>query len=316
MKTGNQSRLDLSLLENVLDLRGKKTFRCPACAEEGHDRAGNHGVLFQDGRFSCVRDPGHRVRIWELVGIREDLDHEERLRMKRQSLERRREKRAESTAAEAVRSAMPALVEGWRWDPADVWESSPTRPDEGADDPRSFLAALFGPDDIVWTGKVTSTGGSRHRDRWRTMRAWFDAGLSEIGPFVSPGTWREGVDSRRAENVLEDRYVVLDFDKIPTEGREPADDAEKARLVDEALACARWLREDRRWTLRAILRTGSKSLHCWFEHPGEACLAELRKNLPLLGIDPSLIGHPEHPCRLPGQVHEKTGLLSRTLWLR
>jgi hypothetical protein len=28
-----------------------------------------------------------------------------------------------------------------------------------------------------------------------------------------------------------------------------------------------------------------------------------------------LIGHPGHPCRLPGQRHTKTGGISRVLWL-
>jgi hypothetical protein len=34
-----------------------------------------------------------------------------------------------------------------------------------------------------------------------------------------------------------------------------------------------------------------------------------------LGIDAGLVGRPEHACRLPGQRHEKTGNMSRVLWL-
>jgi hypothetical protein len=45
-------------------------------------------------------------------------------------------------------------------------------------------------------------------------------------------------------------------------------------------------------------------------------LKSLRPVLDPFGIDGSLIGHPEHPCRLPGQVHAKTGKMSRVLWLR
>jgi hypothetical protein len=46
-----------------------------------------------------------------------------------------------------------------------------------------------------------------------------------------------------------------------------------------------------------------------------AVLQSLRNTATALGIDAGLIGRPEHPCRLPGQCHEKTGGLSRVLWL-
>lgn len=47
--------------------------RCPACAEIGQDRQGNHLILYDNGRFGCVkyqRTEGieHRKRIFQLVG--------------------------------------------------------------------------------------------------------------------------------------------------------------------------------------------------------------------------------------------------------
>jgi len=49
--------------------------RCPACAEEDRDNLGNHLIVFPDGRFGCVVNPGedddsseHRKRIFALVG--------------------------------------------------------------------------------------------------------------------------------------------------------------------------------------------------------------------------------------------------------
>ena len=45
--------------------------RCPACAEEGHDRKGEHLIVFSDGKFGCVKHQGdnaHNRRIWQLVG--------------------------------------------------------------------------------------------------------------------------------------------------------------------------------------------------------------------------------------------------------
>lgn len=45
--------------------------RCPACAEAGQDKAGDHLVIFPDGAFACVANQGdraHRRRIWQLAG--------------------------------------------------------------------------------------------------------------------------------------------------------------------------------------------------------------------------------------------------------
>jgi len=69
-------------------------------------------------------------------------------------------------------------------------------------------------------------------------------------------------------------------------------------------------------SLSAILWTGSKSLHIWFEMPPEDHVAALTESMATLGIDPSLIGKPEHPARLPGVIHKKTGKRSQTLWLQ
>ena len=71
--------LDLSRMEKVRR-RGINTIaRCPACAEAGDDRKGEHLFINDGGRFGCVLYPGtdgqiHRQRIFELVGAKEMPD--------------------------------------------------------------------------------------------------------------------------------------------------------------------------------------------------------------------------------------------------
>lgn len=63
--------LDLSKLECVRSLPGKIIARCPACAEAGGDKRGNHLVIYPDGQYGCVAHQGdkrHRKRIMRLVG--------------------------------------------------------------------------------------------------------------------------------------------------------------------------------------------------------------------------------------------------------
>jgi hypothetical protein len=68
--------LDISKLEKV-KRRGLNTIaRCPACAESGDDRKGEHLFINDAGQFGCVLFPGqdgqqHRQRIFELAGVKE-----------------------------------------------------------------------------------------------------------------------------------------------------------------------------------------------------------------------------------------------------
>jgi hypothetical protein len=308
--------LDLQKLENVRRLEGKITARCPVCKEEGSDRTGNHLVLFDDGKFTCIVDSAHNRGIFKLVGISSNFSSDLAWSYKRRKDARRQRLMAKESARrmEKAKACLSGLVEKWRWTNEDVWESSPSRPDASIDDPRFFLGALFSPDDLVWTGCVHQSGKEVYLDRWRTVEVWRDAPDREIGPYVAPATWNPGTFGRCRRNVKSVPYLVLDFDG--PKGWKPNDAEELAHHREFSLAITRWLREDRHWNLAAIVWTGSKSIHAWFEHPGEDLLTPFRETLPLLGIDPSLIGHPEHPCRLPGQVHEKTKNVSRVLWLR
>jgi hypothetical protein len=65
--------LDVSKLEKARELAGGMVqARCPACAEGGHDRTGEHLRIYPDGRFGCCvhpKDGGHRKRIFALVGV-------------------------------------------------------------------------------------------------------------------------------------------------------------------------------------------------------------------------------------------------------
>ncbi len=64
--------LDRTRLERVVELGdGLHRARCPACAEAGGDRKGQHLRLYRDGKFGCCVHPGdkeHRARIFALAG--------------------------------------------------------------------------------------------------------------------------------------------------------------------------------------------------------------------------------------------------------
>lgn len=70
--------LDVSKLERVRCCDRKTIARCPACAEAGDDRKGEHLAINANGSFGCIIYPGdspdakaHRKRIFALCGNRE-----------------------------------------------------------------------------------------------------------------------------------------------------------------------------------------------------------------------------------------------------
>jgi hypothetical protein len=67
--------LDVAKLEKVRELAGGITqARCPACAEGGNDRTGEHLRIYPDGKFGCCvhpKDGEHRKRIWALAGCKQ-----------------------------------------------------------------------------------------------------------------------------------------------------------------------------------------------------------------------------------------------------
>lgn len=306
--------VDLSRLEKArLFPDGKITARCPACAEEGRDRTGNHLVIFPSGKLACVADPAHWWRVRELVGVSEHKKPAPRPERNRDEQARRNRDQERKKLEAFARENRPDILRRYHWHPADLWEDSPTRPNDAADDPRVFLTSLFPPSAIVWTGSVFDSG-ERHRNRWRSVCDWFDSPLEELGPMTTPATWKPETVSRSQGAIASAPFVVLDFDG--QEGRKPATAPELETHLSESLALVRWLKDRLRWRLAAILTTGGKSIHAWFEDPGPACLESLRPTFAPFGIDGGLIGHPEHPCRLPGQIHSATGKRSRVLWLR
>ena len=131
---------------------------------------------------------------------------------------------------------------------------------------------------------------------------------------VSPAIWKLGTVSRIGANVASCPYVVLDFDGF--DGIAPKTPSEIKAHVAASLALIRWLREGLHWELAAMIWTGSKSIHAWFHSPPQDVLKSLKDTASQLGMDAGLIDHPEHPCRLPGQYHAKTGKCSKVIWLQ
>jgi hypothetical protein len=317
-----KSTIDLPRLEKLRRLaNGDVISACPACREIGKDSQGDNLRVFVSGAFHCIafqNDKEHNSRIFSLVGIKgERVDDPESNRewRQRRTKERLEEQRLEAISKKAT-ECRDALAARYAWTLADVWENSPQCIDCDLveSDPRHFLASLFPQNATVWTGEVFQSGTS-HASRWRTCQQWVESLDHEIiGPMVTPATWKECTVSRTAANVATAPFTVLDFDGH--DGIPPNTPEEIEKHISASLAIIYWLRTKMQWQLTALLHTGNKSLHAWFHTPPPEVLISLKPAALALGIDAGLIGRAEHPCRLPGHRHQKTGNLSRVLWLQ
>jgi len=307
--------LDLTALEKVRHSAHRITARCPACAEEGRDRTGNHLAIFPDGKYACAAHPGegdHRRRIFALKGVREDRPPDPQAC--REWREERQREKARVALTQYAREKRRRIIARHPWHAEAVGQDSPQRVVEGPPrwDARHFLASLFQPGDLLWTGETHHSGQEgRHAQHWQTCADWMQ--MKIMGPMITPATWRPGTTSRAAGNVLTAPYTVLDFDGF--DGIAPRTPEQLYQHVLDSLAMVRWLREGLHWKLAAILWTGSKSLHAWFHTPAPEVLTSLKTVAATLGMDACLIGRPEHPCRLPGMKHQKTGRYSQVWWL-
>lgn len=317
--TDTEPSIDLCRLEKLRDRGTKLIARCPACAEQDQDRKGEHFFLFRDsGKWGCVAKPGdreHRQDIFAVVGIKGEFSpsSDEKRRWRKRRIKEVQVKRRQRSLSAKAREYRMAIVDRYRWERGDVWDDSPQRIDCPLveSDPGHFLRSLFPKDDLLWAGEPYESGPA-HSDHWKTCHDWGDS--ARVGPMTTPAAWKPGSTSRSSSNVLAAPYTVLDFDGM--DGTPPTTPEELELHVLASLALIRWMREAQEAELAAILFTGGKSLHAWIKTPNHEALQSIVDVAEALGIDRGLIGHPEHPCRLPGHLHGKTGLLSRVLWLQ
>ncbi|QQL44839.1 hypothetical protein [Sulfuriroseicoccus oceanibius] len=307
--------LDPARLVALRPVAGQHEAQCPACHAEGRDTAQDNLVIFESGIYHC-RASCDTKTIYALAGRESDWkpDPDEKRRWQREQEQRQRQEAEQKARAKAAQEYRRPLIDRHRWTSEEILADSPVRLDRPMlkkFPDRAMLSALFPPDALLWTGEVHESG-TAHAARWQKTTGHHST-AHRCGSMTTPATWKEGTTSRTRDNVEASPYIVLDFDGF--DGTAPTNPDElRAHLADSA-AIIRWMREDLHWRLAAIVFTGSKSLHAWFHAPPPQAVADLRSIAPQLGIDAGLVGHPEHPCRLPGHRHEKTGNRSQLLWL-
>lgn len=243
-----------------------------------------------------VDDANHRLRSAIGKAERGGFGPDNPWRPSPEDIARRNEKeRAEKLKGKAKASLAKILAQFQVAEP-DLWEVSPVRLDGDIKDEWRAHLGLFAPDDVVWIGDVFDSGKPEHQRKFRPVSEWLKERKCP-GNFTCGSTFKPGTYSRSNENVEKRPYLVIESDTLNR---------------GQMLSVTAWAQQFMR--LRAILFTGGKSLHSWFDYPDESAIAKLKLILPELGCDPALF-KPAQPCRLAGAWREDKSNFQHLLYL-
>lgn len=213
-----------------------------------------------------------------------------------QDIARRSAKERAEKLKERAKVSLPAILERFPVAQPDVWESSPFRLDGDIKDEWRLHLGLFKPEDVLWIGDKYDSAAEDKPDwqkeraalHFRTVAEWLKESKAP-GNFTCGSVFKNNIHSRSNENVLSRPFLIIESDPNPEKGT----GLNRAQMLSVTAWCQQFMR------LRAIVDTGGKSLHSWFDYPDDAAIAELKLILPSLGCDPALF-KPAQPCRLAG----------------
>jgi hypothetical protein len=190
------------------------------------------------------------------------------------------------------------ILAKYRWTYEEIGSQSPVNVTNNVTEQWRLLLQRFNAGDVVWIGDKFDSGKPEHASHFKTVEQWNEAAVA-AGPFVCPAVFKNTSVSRSNENVVARRFLVIESDTLSR---------------DEVGAVFKWLRDEVKLPLVAIVDTAGKSLHGWFAYPPDHLLEELKLILPELGCDPALF-KASQPVRLPGvlrgEKHQKLVYLAK-----
>lgn len=169
-------------------------------------------------------------------------------------------------------------------------------------DPWPQFLTLWPEADIMWCGQPHHSGQFTHADHFRRMEIWRSHSIPPHH-FVCGSAFRPGTYSRTKDSVAERRFIIIECDDLATDPH-----VNKA----QSGAVLNFIRQ-RGWTLRAVIDSGNKSIHGWFDYPGPAEEQWATHVLPALHVDTATL-RPTQPVRAPG-IERENGNPQNLLWI-
>ena len=233
---------------------------------------------------------------WELgnLGL---IDTEPKKPTKEQS-ERFQQKLAHQKKAEAILRQTDDIRNRFNW-PIDQIKAESRQSKNGWQD---FLS-LWPENDVMWCGDIHHSA-QYGRGHFRKIESWREYDKAPW-PFVCASAFQSGTVDRSKNTVAHRRFFVIECDGL---------DPDPAINMDLSGSVIRYLREAHGLKLRAIISSGNKSVHAWFDYDEEKS-NWCNEVLPLgLGVDRKALNEAQ-PVRSPSVIRPDTGKQQELLWL-
>jgi hypothetical protein len=154
--------------------------------------------------------------------------------------------------------------------------------------------------DRIWIGNERDSGQPRFSTHFRTLEEWTKAPPPRDCSFTCGAAFIPGSFSRSAANVKALRTLILESDALGGA---------------DTCAVARWIEKNFSLPLLAMVHSGNKSLHCYFEHPGAEWVGLYRPALVEAGFCAASLRSLVQPMRLANQLRNNNAVQD-LLWLR
>lgn len=203
---------------------------------------------------------------------------------------------------EHLSKAKEFIYENFAWPVSEIEVSSEEGPWKPDVQTAQFIWSLFTPDETIWLGEPTETGPA-YWSHFQPSNVW--AHRDTVPQFICPNPLVPGSNSRTAKCLSDKRYFVIECDHAH---EDPGINRDRCGAVFRYA-----MDQKKNLKLRAIVDSGNKSLHGWFEYPGDDDYEWCRKVLPVLGADPATMRLAQ-PVRTPGALRDN-GRIQSLIWL-
>ena len=178
---------------------------------------------------------------------------------------------------------------------------------------RDFVRCMFYPGDNIWMGGVYDSGKPKHAANFKPAHDQLDMDYQPSR--CAAGLFRKDSYQRSQTNVTRTPFVVIESDCM--NGYKPVTDSEKERNKASSFALIQYLRDKWGMNLRAVIDSGNKSLHAWFDRPDQHTLDCIIHMAASHQIDEGLLLNCSFsPLRMPGCIHASTNKPAQLLYLK
>jgi len=170
-------------------------------------------------------------------------------------------------------------------------DKSPTKIPESPTKQYRLFLDLFDDGDVLWVGDRydSKPNNLKVKSEWQKLEPSY--------PLICGAVFEPNAQARQNGFVKDHRYFVLECDDVLVN-------------LDQQARIISYFSEIMK--LRAVVFSGNKSLHGYFDHPGEEALKQLKSIMMGFQLDTSLLTKSQ-PSRLPGYVRD--GNLQRLHYL-